>query len=437
MNKRIINKRTFYNYRSKLKHRIKNGAVISKKLLKQYHLSKKEHKLYVRGRNSNSKRYQLTIKIPKSFSFIYSQNNTSKFLSALKKKLSNNEIAYDLYIDHTENEIISIDASFLFDAIINQYINKWKSNRIKIKLSGKVSRNRDINNFLLSFGLFSTINIIAKQICPSYADISYKKQFIHFKKAGNSMKPYLAGNACTELADFFDRCFIDNGFKIKDEAKGYLIDTFGEIIRNAEEHSSNNIDNWNVIGCYSKKNHICSFSIINRGISFFESLSATASKASTALDEVDNILLKQRNFITKMIENKEQYIENIWTMMALQDGISSKREKTGKSSSRGLGMMDVISFIDGIRNKENKKSCLKIISGRTSILIDYSFPIIKKENGYRRSMIFNKTQDLHLPPEKKYINSIDIKFPGTIISADFMIDQEYLSQQIDGGKNEK
>lgn len=99
--------------------------------------------------------------------------------------------------------------------------------------------------------------------------------------------------------------------------------------------------------------------------------------------------------------------------------------------------MDVISFIDGIRNKENKKSCLKIISGRTSILIDYSFPIIKKENGYRRSMIFNKTQDLHLPPEKKYINSIDIKFPGTIISADFMIDQEYLSQQIDGGKNEK
>ena len=99
--------------------------------------------------------------------------------------------------------------------------------------------------------MFSNINIIAKQICPSDADIDYKKQFIHFKKTGNSKQSYLAGNACTELTDFFDRCFMDNGFKIKDEAKGCLIDTFGEIIRNAEEHSSNTIDNWNVIGCYS------------------------------------------------------------------------------------------------------------------------------------------------------------------------------------------
>jgi len=434
MNKRIIKKRTFSNHRSKLKQRIKNGAVIPRYILKKYHLLSKKHRLFIRGRNSNSKRHKMKIKIPKSFSFIYSQDNTSKFLSMLKKKLSNTEVAYDLYIDHTENEIISIDASFLFDAIINRYIARWKNNRINIEVSGKVSRNRDVNNFLLSFGLFSNINIIAKQICPSDADIDYKKQFIHFKKTGNSKQSYLAGNACTELTDFFDRCFMDNGFKIKDEAKGCLIDTFGEIIRNAEEHSSNTIDNWNVIGCYSKKNHVCSFSIINRGKSFFESLSASDSKASAALDEVDNVLLKQRDFISRMLGNKEQYIENIWTMMALQDGISAKRCQSGKSSSRGLGMMDVISFIDGIRNKENKKSRLKIISGKTSILIDYSFPIIKKENGQRRLMIFNDEQNLHLPPKKEYINSMDIKFPGTIISADFIIDQEYLLQKIDGGE---
>ena len=139
-----------------------------------------------------------------------------------------------------------------------------------------------------------------------------------------------------------------------------------------------------------------------------------------------------------MLGNKEQYIENIWTMMALQDGISAKRCQSGKSSSRGLGMMDVISFIDGIRNKENKKSRLKIISGKTSILIDYSFPIIKKENGQRRLMIFNDEAQaraaMGLPPKKEYINSMDIKFPGTIISADFIIDQEYLLQKIDGGE---
>lgn len=435
MNQRIIEKRKYRNYRSKLKNRIKNGARIPKPTLKKYHLLKKYHRIYVRAKNSDSKRSLLPILIPKVFSLISNkeaQDETIKFLSALKKKLSNNKIAYDLDIDYTKNETISIDASFLFDEIINQHIKKWKSNKIKIGVSGKVSKNRDVNNFLLSFGLFSTLGIAVKQICPEHADFNYEKQFIHFKKNGNATKPYLAGNACTELTDFFDKCFMDNGFEIKEEAKGFLIDLFGEIIRNAEEHSENNSDDWNVIGCYSKKNHICSFSIINRGRSFFESLSSSTSKASTALNEIDNILVKQRRFIDKMTENKKDYIENIWTMMALQDGISSKREKTGKSSSRGLGMMDTISFIESIRNKKDNNSCIKIISGKTSILIDYSFPIT--ENERRRLMIFNKDQILHLPPEKEYVNSIDAKFSGTIISANFIIDQEYLLQQIGGGE---
>jgi hypothetical protein len=236
----------------------------------------------------------------------------------------------------------------------------WKKNRIHIILSGKASKSREINNFLLSFGFFSHINIISKQICPKDADFDYKKRFILFQKSGNAKLEYLAGNACTELTEFFDKCFKANGFSIKDEAKGYLIDIFGEIIRNTEEHSSNNTDDWNVIGCYSKEKHVCSFSIINKGNSFYESLSAINSKASDALNEVDDILLKHRSFINKLTGSKEKYIENIWTMMALQDGISSKRTEFGKSSSRGLGMMDIISFIDSIRNKQEQTSHLKI-----------------------------------------------------------------------------
>lgn len=432
MNKRIIEKRTFNNYRSKLKRRIKNGAKIPKKILVKYHLKKRYNELYIRGKNIASKRTQLKINVPKSLTFLESQDTTIKFLNALERKLSSETTAYDLYIDHTETVSISIDASFLFDNIINNYVKKWRKKQIYIKLAGQVSKSRDINNFLLSFGFFSHINIISKQICPSDADYDYKKRFILFQKNGNSQLEYLAGNACTELTEFFDKCFKANGFSIKDEAKGYLIDIFGEIIRNTEEHSSNGKNGWNVIGCYSKQKHVCSFSIINKGNSFYESLSAKNSKAISALNEVDDILLKHRGFIDKLTGNKDKYIENIWTMMALQDGISSKRAETGKSSSRGLGMMDIITFINSIRNKQDQTSHLKIISGRSSIFIDYSFPIIKKENGQRRSMIFNSDQNLHLPPDDKYVNSLSDTFPGTIISADFLIDPTYLLEQING-----
>ena len=85
-----------------------------------------------------------------------------------------------------------------------------------------------------------------------------------------------------------------------------------------------------------------------------------------------------------------------------------------------------------IRNKQEQTSHLKIISGRSSIFVDFSYPVLKKEKEQRRSMIFNNEQNLHLPPDKRYINSLDGKFPGTIISADFLIDPMYLLEKING-----
>jgi hypothetical protein len=436
--KRLEYKRYFRNIRSKLKKRLRNGAKLSHRVKLKYHLVNKESYYYYVGKYSNRERDFLDIKIPKIFSVTDAPDDTLRFLDQLGKKLKE-KIPYDLHISHEITEKIGLSASFLFDRTINAYIQKWRKYRVGIRLSGKVSSVREVNNFLLSFGLLDELQIHNHNLFPEKADIDYSTKYITYKKIGSSEKTYEAGNASTEIVEYFNKCFVENGFRIRNTPRYKLVDCYGEIIKNAEEHSGVDKTVWYVLGCYNKDNHVCSFSVINYGLSFYETLANPNSTAKEVLDQITDIIFSHYNFWKKIGQNKTIFDGMIWTMMALQDGISSKRSESGKSSTRGQGIMDVIEFIDNIRNKDRENK-LSVVSGDAMVEIDYTYPLIKKEyiksKEKRRIMTFNKEGELSIPPDEKYIRQIPYKFPGTIFSGHFVIDRNYLVDLL-GGKNGK
>jgi hypothetical protein len=427
--KRLEERRFLHNLRSKYIKKLRRGGKLRVLQARKTHLNKKSTFYYKMGQAQNRNTYH--IKVPKVFDLSREPDTVMNFLKHIEKDLSY-EKAYNIEIDHSETIIINLDASYLFDQKIKEYRKYWSKYHINIRVSGIASESVEVNNFLLSFGLLQELNISNHNLFPDRADKDYYKKYITYKEQGSSDKKYLAGNVSTKLVQYFDSCFRENGFSIKEEPKANLIDCFGEIIKNAEEHSGEVTTRWNVLGCYNKTSHICSFSIINYGKSFFQSLSNTNSTAKDVIQEVADVVYANRGIIEKLklFGNKNLYEEAIWTYMAIQDGISAKRSESGKASTRGQGIMDVVEFIDKIRNTNKSDTYLTVFSGTSFLKIDYTYPLTSKKMGKnnekRRVMYLNSENSFSRPPDLDKLKIVQNAFFGVIFSGYFTIDKDYL-----------
>lgn len=102
--------------------------------------------------------------------------------------------------------------------------------------------------------------------------------------------------------------------------------------------------------------------------------------------------------------------ENALTLLALQEGISSKLII---DDSRGHGLIDYINHC----KKLNNGAKITIISGKTAIRIDETSNI-REQNVFGRSrkiIAFNNENDLYIKPDKKHVIKLNVFFPGVII----------------------
>jgi hypothetical protein len=239
------------------------------------------------------------------------------------------------------------------------------------------------------------------------------------------------------LVEYFNSCFKHNHLQIKEEARLELVNKFGEIIGNAEEHAGNDGGGWVALGCYDKEERECSFAIVNFGRSIYESLSNANSTAADVIENIADVINSNKRIWEKTVgmfdKNQE---EPLWNVMALQDGISSKRTISGKGSTRGKGIMDVLTFIDAVKSEDGAK--VGIVSGHSSITMDYTYPIVQKEIGVnkekRRIISFNKEKDLKMPPDKEKVFAIKKKFEGTVFGGRFKINEKYLTIKMEKNK---
>jgi hypothetical protein len=440
--KRVFQRKCYNRTRKRLLRRIYNGAIIPKKIRTKYNVKIYPHE-FERRRNDSYVPGNLKIDIPSIFCLIKDPEGTSAFLVKLKKSL-NTRLAFNLNISHEITEEIGLAASFLFDKMIKDYRAKWYRRGIKIGLFGTISKkSKQVNNFILSYGLLKTLGISIhdiRSIGDWQIDEDYENKYFTIKIDGSKRQSFKKSEASTDLVSYFNKCFNSNDLQIAETARQSLVETFGEIIGNAEEHCGNINGTWHSLGCYDKEQHLCKFAIINFGKTVYENLSDENSTAFEVVDKIRKVINSNRRWLDGMKQRiSANHDEPIWNVMALQDGISSKRTEHGKGRTRGQGIMDVLTFIDEVKsNDEGANLCF--VSGRSAIIIDYEYPINNKEikdSGERRKiMAFNKKGDLHEPPDPRKVIFLKDRIEGTIFSGQFKIDGKYLKEKMEN-KNGK
>ena len=209
--KNIAIRRGWNKKRSKLKARILRGASIDSEQLKKYNLYDwyKKNKISKQQSPSSSNgfiipRDSIEFRIPTNFSLIEDHDKSFDFLNKIDTLLNGNK-PLNLTILHTNTKNIDLAASFLFDEKIRKYKEKWAKLKYRIVSSGEVSHtNRNVNNFLLSFGLLKLLNINPDQFGSNFFDKDYLDKYETHKFYGNSVETHLLSQAASGLADYFN-----------------------------------------------------------------------------------------------------------------------------------------------------------------------------------------------------------------------------------------
>lgn len=180
-----------------------------------------------------------------------------------------------------------------------------------------------------------------------------------------------------------------------------------------------NADYGYLCGCFDKEKKEVIILIYNFG----HTIASTLDK--------NNLPQHVQKVVNEVIANhtKKQFFfnskftrENALTLLALQEGISSKLDD---DITRGHGLID---FIQHCREL-NRESKSVIISGKTAIKIDSTHSIETKfVLGRNRKIIaFNKDNNLFDKPNDEYVVNLGVNFPGVIIETTIPLNSIYVN----------
>ncbi|NJD03421.1 MAG: hypothetical protein FIA99_12700 [Ruminiclostridium sp.] len=359
------------------------------------------------------------IKIPEVFSL---SENPDKTIDTLKQIYYYGTIknVKKIFFDHSECNTLGIGASTIMDIIVMEMNNSRKMLHKEFELEGKLPPEGNVRDFIRTSGILKHLGFaesIKNNIRKLELIISGESDFVS-----------------TEIVDYILQCLSTQKLTLKKEGKQKLSEMLGEIIDNCKAHGGD-LKKWYTLGHYNLhrngKYGECHLVIFNFGQTIYESLNSADTTRST---------IKSLRSITKkhitLFRQNEWTVENLWTLYALQDGVSRFRNK--KDPDRGTGTIKLIDGLQSIgKNKDGGHPIMTITSGHTQIYFDGTYNLKEELIGNERRQIiaFNEDNDLKKPPDKKYVRMLNNYFPGTIISMKFYIDGEYIKQKMEERKN--
>jgi len=240
-------------------------------------------------------------------------------------------------------------------------------------------------------------------------------------------KNRINGQVTTEMVDKLDEWVRVHGEQegLSNPAKGRLRKSISEMIENGFRHAgiNGNTGEWHAAGLLQLVEEVetgakvafCNISIVSIGATIKESL----QDASTNIKkEIEDYVSLHKEHISE---------ECLWNVYALQDFISCDR----KSKIKGKGFCNAMTaiFNELFDHEETRfKPSFTIISGNSWVKAAFPYNFFRR-GGERRTLAFNPTNDLGLPPDKKNVRLLSAKFPGTIISIRFFLKIENLHQE--------
>lgn len=383
-------------------------------------------------KDQNSKSADGVVYIPENFSII---DNPAPSFKALRQIISALlvEPTKRVYFDYSSCLKIDIGTQAIMDVIImeyDQFISKsLKINRheaLKVLPEGIGGRNinkDEIRKIIFTIG--SPVILGVRE--AEFKDVIKNKMCSHSMLTANDRMRLTEQKEIdtTIMVDYVIECLKKMNKELTPKKLNDLSTVVGEILINAEEHST--LHHRFSVGYFYEMNEngkhygMLNLVILNFGATIYEKFKDNESCPKEVVDKMralSDSYTKRHFFLSKNFEE-----ETLWTLYALQQGVTSVAGK-----KRGSGTIQFIrSFfnIKGTQGADNV-SRMTIRSGNTQILFDGKYGITEKndDKGKYNMMTFNQSGNIEDLPDKQYVKYTDTYFPGTIISANILLNDD-------------
>lgn len=385
-----------------------------------------------------SHRGKLTV--PKHFSIVENAKESYSFLQLVLGVLITQKQQI-VEIDYKQCVTVGLGAQVLLDIILKDMISFYKlcdrhkktAPRVK-EINGVNIKNENVQKLLFSVGSPA----IHSNKSTRFRDIIPYSLCIHDRDSTGDPLEISAQKDIdtTNLVDYVLSCLERMGKSLPPEKLDDLCVVISEILINAEEHSTTkyrfSIGYFHEVNQDGEHYGMFRLVILNFGDTIYEKFNSPNCPNRSVVSKMKKLssdYTKRNLFFFKTFEE-----ETLWTLYSLQEGVTSIPPIEYKK--RGNGSIQFIeSFfnIKGSNNGEDSFSKMAILSGNTSIMFDGKYAITERKdaNGDNfKYMTFNKSGNIEEKPDSKYVKYVDEYFPGTIISAKILFNEDDVTNEI-------
>lgn len=378
------------------------------------------------------------VELPKIFSIIEEPEESylaiQKTISALLLEENTTFI-----LDYKNCEKVELGSQVLLDIILKDFlqftakcqkIDRNHKNYFPISIGGININNEEVRKMMFSVGSPVTLKVREH----SFSDIIPYKLCIHDNEREKNYEKRIEQKELdtTEMAEYVINSLARMNKKLTSEKRDDLCTVIGEILINAEEHSTTkyrfSIGYFKEVN--SEDNHYGIFRlvILNFGKTIYEKFKSEDCPNQEIVSKMRN--LSDSYTKKKLFRQREFEEENLWTLYALQEGVSSISPTDYKRGNGSIRFIDSFFNIKGSKDIDDVSN-LTIQSGKTRIHFNGEYDIVSKINLNNESykvMTFNESGSIEDKPDSRFVYQTKDYFPGTLISAKLLLDDEVVEQ---------
>lgn len=323
------------------------------------------------------------LEVPKNFSIIENSKNSFLFIQSVTASLINQNYRH-IKLDYNKCQKVDLGTQVFLDIIIKEILEFFKKcdNHKKIRSRVESIGGININNENVSKLLFSVGSIaIHMNKAIKFNDIIPYKLCIYDREYENPIKNMEQKDIdTTKLVDYVLDSLQTLKKKLTPEKLDDLCTVIGEVLINAEEHSTTkcrfSIGYFYEISDNGKHYGVFRLAILNFGKTIYEKFTDPQCPNIKIVEQMK--ILSEKYTTRKMFLLKKFEEETLWTLYALQEGVTSVSTESYKK--RGNGSIQFIESFFKIKgcNNSDKISKMAILSGNTSIIFNGSYKITEK-----------------------------------------------------------
>lgn len=373
-------------------------------------------------RRLSASQFGVVVEVGRMFSIIEDPQGAIDLICSFAAALKHGRRIRHVNFDHGRLESYDLAANAILDlvAVERKMELRSRGSTKGLSVSGVYPKAEHVRRFIKAMGIIKHMGV--KHEAPSRAEVQKLRFFDarnkHYRVNPDASSADYKDRQQAKFVDFIDSCLRTHRWELSDLGKQALGTYAGEILANAEDHAD--FVDWSVLGYLDTGASVptCEIAIFNFGKSIAQTLSEL-DRSSYAWDNLKGYVDAHS---TKRLFGKTWREEDLLTIVALQQHISSKNFTA--LDTRGQGTVHFIDFFQQVyefckKSSDDGQAKMAIVSGSTYILFDGKYRLAERE-GAGKIIAFNAANDLTQRPDPKYVKALEGSyFPGTIISVRF------------------